>query len=248
MKSLFSFIAVLLFSLAALAQQDTKLGGIVFDKDTKFRLNRVKVINTRTQQTIYNNTKGEFFIDAKAGDMLIASLVGYKSDTLKVSNQNSVVIYLQRLSIPLPEVVFKDSVLLARAKYEETKKAFNQTVRLGNNKDLINIGPSGAGLSIDAIWSAFSREGKNARRLMEIMERDYQNSFIDQIFTKELVTKTTGLKGDKLLIFMINFRPSYNFAIKANQYEMGSYINMAYMKFKMQNYQDISILKPIQTP
>lgn len=248
MKSLFSFIALLIFYLSALAQQEGNLGGIVFDKDTKFRLNRVNIINIRTQQTIYNNTKAEFFIDSKAGDILISSLMGYKSDTLKIGNQSSVVIYLQRLSIPLPEVVFKDSVLLARAKYEETKKAFNQTVRLGNNKDLINIGPGGAGLSIDAIWSAFSREGKNARRLMEIMERDYQNSFVDQIFTKDLVVKTTGLKGDKLLIFMINFRPSYNFAIKANQYDMGSYINMAFIKFKMMNYQDISGLKPIETP
>ena len=67
----------------------------------------------------------------------------------------------------------------------------------------LNIGPNGVGLGIDAIWSAFSKEGKNARKLMETMERDYQNAFIDQIFTKDLVSKTTGLKGDKLLIFMI---------------------------------------------
>ena len=234
--------------LKVFAQQEP-LGGLVFDKDTKYRLNRVSIINLRTKQLVYNNSKGEFFIKAQAGDLLISALSGYKTDTLKVTGQNSVIIYLQRLAIPLPEVVFKDSVLMAKARYEETKKAFNQAVRLGNNKDLLNISNGNVGLGIDAIWSAFSREGKNARHLMEIMERDYQNNMIDQVFNKNLVARTTGLKGEKLLLFMLNYRPSYNFAMKANEYAMISYIKQAFMRFNMSlDKVDISSLKPIEIP
>ena len=226
--------------------QEKNIGGIVVDKDSKFRLSRVNILNTRTQQKVFNNSKGEFFIDAKDGDMIISSLSGYKNDTIKIANQTALVFYLRRLSIRLPEVVFRDSALSAKAKYEETKKEFNKLYRLGNNKDLLNIGPNGAGLGIDAIWSAFSKEGKNARRLLEIMERDYQNAIIDQVFNRELVNRTTGLKGGKLLVFMLNFRPPYEFVVKANEYELVNYIKQAFMRFNMSNFQDVSDLKPIK--
>lgn len=248
MKILLAFTLIFSFSFAALAQQEESIGGIIFDYDTKFRINKVSISNLRTQKSVFNNNKGEFFINVKKGDILISTLMGYKIDTLLYAGQTTILIYLKRRAIPLPEVVFKDSVLSAKDKYEETKKAFNQVNRLGNNKDLLNINQNGVGLGINAIWSAFSKEGKNARKLMETMERDYENAFIDQVFTKDLITKTTGLRGDKLLIFMINFRPSYNFIIRANQYDVGSYIKMAYMRFKMIKYEDISKLKPIEIP
>ena len=247
MKYFVGLLGLLFFTLSAFSQ-DQNLGGIVFDKDTKFRLNRVKILNTRSQISVFNNTKGEFFIDVRAGDLLISTLSGYKNDTLKVQNQSSLVVYLKRLAIRLPEVIFKDSVLSAKAKYEETKKEFNKLYRLGNNKDIINVGPNGAGLGIDAIWSAFSKEGRNARRLMEVMERDYHNAIIDQVFNRELVARSTGLKGDKLLIFMLNFRPSYEFVVKANDYDLVNYIKQAFMRFNMSNFQNISELKPIELP
>lgn len=248
MKPFLYLLTLCLFSLKLFAQQEP-LGGLVFDKETKNRLNRVAITNLLTKQLVYNNIKGEFFITAQPGDILISTLSGYKTDTLKLSNQSSIIIYLQRLSIPLPEVVFKDSVLLAKAKYEETKRAFNQALRLGNSSDILNISNGAVGLGIDAIWSAFSREGKNARRLMEIMERDYQNNLIDQIFNKDLVTRTTGLKGEKLLIFMLNYRPSYNFAVKANEYTLVSYIKHAHAMFKMNpNLLDLNSFKPIPIP
>lgn len=243
----FAFSVTLIFiSLKIFAQQEP-LAGLVFDKDTKQRLNRVSITNLRTNQTVYNNNKGEFSIKAQTGDVLISQLSNYKTDTLKITGQNALVIYLQRLAIPLPEVTFKDSVLNAKAKYEEAKKAFNNAVRLGNDKDVLSIANGGVGLSIDAIWSAFSKEGKNARRLMEVMERDYQNSMIDQIFNKDLVSRTTGLKGEQLLLFMVNFRPSYDFVMMANEYTLVNFIKQAYMRFKMTpNFQDLSSFKPIK--
>ncbi len=245
MKYLACLFVLISITLTAFSQEKN-IGGIVVDKDSKFRLSRVNILNTRTQQKVFNNSKGEFFIDAKEGDIIISSLSGYKNDTLKIASQTALVFYLRRLAIRLPEVVFRDSALSAKAKYEETKKEFNKLYRLGNDKDILNIGPNGVGLGIDAIWSAFSKEGKNARRLLEIMERDYQNAIIDQVFNRELVNRTTGLKGGKLLVFMINFRPPYAFVVKANEYELVNYIKQAFMRFNMYNFQDFSDLKPIK--
>lgn len=240
--SLFGFLFLFNVTFA----QEKPIGGIVFDKDTKFRINRVSILNNRTQKAVFNNTKGEFYIDAKEGDVIITSVFGYKSDTTKITNQTSFAIYLKRLSIRLAEVTITDSVLSAKAKYEEIKKEFNKAYRVGNNKDILTVGEGGAGLGIDALWSTFSKEGKNARRLMEQMEKDYQNAIIDQVFTKSLVTRATSLKGDNLLLFMLNYRPSYAFATKANEYDLVNYIKIAFARFKMNNYyQDVSSLKPI---
>lgn len=232
--------------LNAAFAQEKSIGGIVFDKEAKNRVNRVSILNNRTQKAVFNNTKGEFYIDAKEGDVIISSLFGYRNDTTKITNQTSLAIYLKKLAIRLAEVVVKDTALSAQAKYEEIKKEFNKAYRVGNNKDILTVGPSGAGLGIDAIWSAISKEGKNARKLIEQMEKDYQNAIIDQVFTKSLVTRATGLKGDQLLLFMIHFRPSYGFTTHANEYDLVNYIKIAYARFKMNNYyQDISSYKPI---
>ncbi|WP_304068993.1 hypothetical protein [Pedobacter glucosidilyticus] len=238
----------MLFVKGSLAQ-GIEAEGIVFDSDTKFRLTRVKITNLTTATSIFNNSKGEFKLNLSAGDKITASLFGYKPDTLIFNPSQAVLIFnLKRLAIPLAEVLIQDSVISARKRFEELRKQFNSLNRIGNNKDIIAIGnQGGAGLSIDALWSAFSREGKNARRLQEIMERDYVNNFIDERFTKALVTETTGLKGGKLEIFMLNYRPSYFFVLGASEYDLISYIKIAYIRFqKYPHLEDLSNLKPIQ--
>jgi hypothetical protein len=241
---IYGFFTLLCLSVSA---QEKPMEGIVFDKYTKTRLNRVNIYNPRLQQAVYNNTKAEFSINAKKGDILLAALAGYKTDTFVVANQTAILIFLKRLAIPLAQVTVKDTVLSAKAKYENSKKQFYTLYRLGNNNDVLNIGPTGVGLSIDAIWSAFSHQGRNARKLQEIMERDYQNQVIDQRFNAKIVSKQTGLTDEKLLRFLITYRPSYFFAQTASQYEFLNYIQTAHNKFKTNPYyDDFSMLKPIK--
>lgn len=64
--------------------------GIVFDSDTKQRLTRVYIYNTRTGTGFYNTTKGEFKTNASEGDILVAALQGYGVDTLSVKAENTI--------------------------------------------------------------------------------------------------------------------------------------------------------------
>lgn len=236
------------FLFCALANAQEKImDGIVFDKYTKARLNRVNIYNPRLQQAVYNNTKAEFSIGAKKGDIIICALEGYKTDTFLVANQTSIIVFLKRLAIPLAQVTVRDTVLSAKTKYENTKKEFHKMYRLGNDDDILSVGPTGAGISIDALWSALSREGRNARHLMEIMERDYQNQVIDQRFNAKVVQRETGLVAEQLLRFLISYRPSYYFALRASDYELLSYIKAAHNRFKTNPYyDDFLLLKPIK--
>lgn len=236
-----------LFLGISVSAQEIEIEGIVTDKDTHSRINRVTITNIRTGQKLFNNTKGEFKLTVKSGDKITAEAEGYYKDTIAYSNQSAIVFYLKRKAIPLKEVLVKGSPEDARRKYEEARKQFNSLNRLGNNQDLLSLGSGGVGLSIDAIWSAFSKEGKNARRLMDVMERDYMNNVIDEKFNKKRVTEITGLTGDRLEIFMINYRPSYYFVYGASDYDLASYIKMAYIRFQKYPFiEDVSNLKPIE--
>lgn len=239
-------ILVLFFSVAAFAQE-REIEGMIIDKETQFRITRVKISNLNSKRQIFNDSRGEFRIAVKNGEKILAEADGYYKDTLIYSGQSVLIFRLKKMAILLKEIEVKDSVTTARKKYEETRKEFHSLKRLGNNEDILSIGSGGVGVSIDAIWSAFSREGRNARKLIDVINRDYMNNFIDERFNKKLVVEVTGLNGDKLEIFMKNYRPSYYFVYGANEYDLISYIKMAYIRFQKDPFpEDISNLKPIE--
>lgn len=213
------------------ASAQKTITGIVSDFHTKQRISQVEIINKRTNSIVYNNLKGEFSISALKGDTLIANTKEYFADTVIIQDVHVLLIRLKRESIYIDEVpVFgkkdPDEILKnARVEYE---KAF----RLADPGDLFSVGQNGAGLSIGSIYSLFSKEAKNARRLKKLIENDYKENVIDYKFSEELVSRTTGLKGEELNRFRRLFRPSYFFIVSCNQYELTNYIKQNYSKYK----------------
>lgn len=216
--------------------QDRQIQGIVYDRDSKQRLTRVYIYNTRTEKGFFNNSKGEFTTTARNGDVLVAALEGYLVDTVKVQTQNTLLIYLKRSSIRLREVIVRDTSRSPDEQLKETKEAFGDAYRRGSTKDMLKTGGSdgmgGAGLSIDALYNLLSREGRNARQLQKIIERDYRESMISYRFNRSLVSDVTKLKGDTLTDFMQQYRPSYNFVIEASDYELMRFIKASYERYQ----------------
>jgi hypothetical protein len=108
-KLIYSFLLILI-SGGGLFAQDKTVQGIVFDMNSKQRLTRVYIYNTRTGDGFYNTTKGEFKTIAREGDVLVAALQGYGVDTIGIHSENTILFYLKRNSILLQEVVVRDSV------------------------------------------------------------------------------------------------------------------------------------------
>ncbi|WP_079717485.1 peptidase associated/transthyretin-like domain-containing protein [Parapedobacter luteus] len=205
--------------------------GIVFDKHTKQRISQVYVYNTANDEGGYNNTRGEFSIQASPGDILIAAAKGYHPDTLMVKDKKIVLFNMERSTIWLDEV----SVIARRSpeeRLEENKREYSTAYSRGDAGSIFSVGPTGAGLSIDALYKLISREGKNSRRLQEIIEQDYRETVIDYRFTPELVSSITGLKGETLADFMRQYRPSYYFVLSANDYNLAFYIRSSLVQYR----------------
>ncbi len=224
-----ALVCSLLFWGNVRAQQTAH--GIVMDRDTKQRVSRVFIYNPANDAGEFNNTKGEFTLPAKPGDVLIAAVEGYFADTITVVENRTHLFQLKRSSIRIQEVpiiVRRNPEELLQEKQREYSSAYSK----GSVGPLLTVGPTGAGLNIDALYKMISREGKNARRLQEIIERDYRESVIDYRFTPELVSQATGLKGEQLRDFMLQYRPSYFFVLGTSEYNLVFYIRSSFAQYK----------------
>ena len=218
----------LIFQANGLSAQ---VSGLVVDQDTRYRLGKVFIYNPANDEGVYNNFRGEFMIDAQPGDILIAAVEQYFIDTLTVPENKVVIFSLKRSSILLPEV----SIVMVKtpeARLKENMEKFSKAYTQGARGDFLTVGPTGAGLSIDAIYNLFSGEAKNARRLQKIIEQDYQESVIDYKFSKDLVADITGLTADSLIEFMQQYRPSYLFVSSASEYQLAEYLRKQFAQYK----------------
>lgn len=212
--------------------QDKTVAGIVFDKENKDRIASVNVRNITAGLSIYNNLKGEFKISAKVGDMLIFSRQEYHSDTIKVQSNAPLAIYMARMAIQLSEVTVKDTMPNPDQRLEATKLSYSKIYGSLAYDDFLSSSPGGgAGLSIDALWNAFSRSGRNAAHLRETIQNDYMQNVIDYRFNRTFVGNITGLKDDRLTAFMFRYRPGFYTTKTASDYEFISMIRNNLRRF-----------------
>ncbi|QBQ42911.1 hypothetical protein E2P86_17915 [Sphingobacterium psychroaquaticum] len=206
--------------------------GIVFDKDSNQRVGKVFVKNESTRENIFNNARGEFEISVSVGDKIVAEKEGFYGDTILYTGQKILLIYVARKSIYIPEVR-----VVARRSPEEILKQrredFSKAYKLSDPGSVFSVGPTGAGVSINAIYSLFSKEVKQAKRLTKVIQQEYEQNVIDSKFTPDLVSNLTGLSGEQLNNFMINYRPTYYFVLAASPYDLTSYIQSKYEMFKL---------------
>ncbi|WP_462267248.1 peptidase associated/transthyretin-like domain-containing protein [Mucilaginibacter sp.] len=225
------FLCLAFLTLPAFCQEKP-VSGVVADKTTQERIAKVNVRNTRSGKSAYNNLKAEFSINARPGDVLIFSRQGYFPDTVKITGTGDIAVYLKPTAIMLKEVKVRDSLLspmrrLAMAKAENSKAYGSLAYR-----DILSVSPIGAGISIDAIWNMLSRSGRNAARLREVIQQDYDQDVIDYRFNKAFVTSVTGLQEPDLTKFMQRYRPSYYTVSTASDYDF-----IAYIKGNLKRYQ-----------
>ena len=205
--------------------QGGQVEGVVYDKDTKDRVARTNIINTTTGKFFYNNLKGEFKIDAHPGDQLVFLRQDYFSDTLIVKDYSNLAVSLRRVAIPLKEVTIRDSLATPLQRLQATRKEFSKAYGSNAYDDLLGVAPGiGVGISIDALWNSFSREGRNAQHLRGVIQGDYQQNVIDYRFNRSYVGNVTKLKDQDLTDFMIKYRPGYYIVINDSEYEFITYI------------------------
>ena len=70
------------------------------------------------------------------------------------------------------------------------------------------------------------------RRLKKRLREEERDYYIDFKFPRARVALLTGLRGDSLQVFMIRYRPSYEFCRRVSTMDMLLYINDKLVLFK----------------
>lgn len=231
MKGL-TVILFFLFGVLNVYGQTKPVQGFVVDKDTKQRLAKVYIYNSSNDEAIFNNAKGEFLINAKVGDTIFAALQSYGADTVVYKGQNAIIFQLKSFVIRLKEVSVFGRPTTPQEQYTKTLREYKYALSKGSTKDLLNLGPTGVGLGIDAIYNLLSREGKNARHLQAILERDYHEAVIDFRFNPNYVKSVIGASDTELKDFMLQYRPTYLFTLTASDYSFVLFIRNSYASYK----------------
>ncbi|MDQ8005026.1 MAG: hypothetical protein REI64_09530 [Pedobacter sp.] len=220
-----------LSALNTFAQQKT-VPGFVVDKDTKLRLAKVYIYNSSVDEGFYNNTKGEFSAPVKLGDTLFAALSGHAMDTVVYRGQSAIVFQLRSMGIRLKEVSIYGKAKTPQELYKSKLEEYKYKLDKGSSKDLLNLGMGSVGLGIDAIYNLLSREGKNARHLQKILEKDYKEQVIDYRYRPNYVSALIDIKEENLQDFMTQYRPTYQFVLSASEYQFIQFVKNSYASYK----------------
>lgn len=219
------FLILLCILTGAFAYGQNRSGIVIGESKP---LNGATIKNINLNMLAISGDEGAFTLKLNNGDTVVTSYLGFKTDTLIFYEQSSLLISLKPLYNKLGEVIVKGIKVSPLDKFRRNQEDYKQIYRIGDDSHMFNalggFGFAGFAISIDALYSHFSRAGKNARKLQKTLVRDYYADIIDSRFTKELVTKYTGYEGQQLDNFMIDNRPTYEFIKYASEYDVIKYI------------------------
>jgi len=226
---------LLLLSVASFGQ---KITGAVINEVTRQPVSGALITagNARTLSDL--SGRFEIVIPASADSLKIAHFA-YKTYAIAITKAAANLhIELEPAVISLKDVTvrgtrdFKKDSIENRLAYAKEFNYVGPTVKdafsSNPNKqpgELISINPL---LLIAALTKKRSPEYKFHKMLIQ----DEQADYVDRKFNKGIVSRITGLKGDTLSAFLTRYRPAYQFALKASDYDMDIYIKESLKKFQ----------------
>ena len=136
------------------------------------------------------------------------------------------------MGIRLKEVSIYGKGKSPQETYRSKLSEYKYQLDKGSSKDLLNLGQGGVGLGIDAIYNLLSRDGKNARHLQKILEKDYKEEVIDYRYRVNYVMSLVDIKENDVQDFMLQYRPTYQFVLNASEYAFIQFIKNSYASYK----------------
>lgn len=232
-----TYLLLLLTVFGTINTYGQKISGIVTDEVTKQPVSGA-MVNTGNAKTM-TDFGGRFQLTfTGAGDSLKIIHPKYKKYTVALTDPASILlIQLEPKVTQLNEVTirgnrdFKQDSITNRTDYA---KQFNyQPPKL---KDVFStdLKQPGELISINLLTLAAVLTAKSTPqyKFKQVLIRDEHEQYVDEKFNRGNVSRITGLKGDTLAQFVTQYRPEYQFALKATDYDMEVYIKDCFEKFK----------------
>ncbi|HJW16834.1 MAG TPA: hypothetical protein VJ499_06930 [Flavisolibacter sp.] len=230
-KFLLAAFLILFFSSV---QAQYKVKGTVFDSSRIYPIESVTVLSSSGKGTV-TDSMGHYQLDVSDQDSIWFSFLGKptpKYPILKIADLTRFDIALRIKMNVMQEVrvrthVYKEDSLQNRRDYA---KAFD--FKRPNISDMTSISSSGVGIDLDEVIRVFQfRKNRSMEKFRERLLEQERQKFVDHKFNKPLVRRLTHLPEADLDKFMLQYRPTYEFALYSSEYDFQYYIKKSGEKY-----------------
>lgn len=244
-KIVFFKVFILMVSINAYSQNPIMLEGWI-ENNFGSSLEGVHVINRGMKIGLISHTNGHFSIPVEVGDSVLFTHVGYKSRWVHVSENflypnHQIKLIMVSDTFELAETVicpfpssyieFKNMVATLQMPEEKLSSDFDALHAPVYNPQggIVIQGP------ISLIYSLFSKESKQLRKMNEINQAEGVRSSLFAKVSKEIMLKNFELNSDlELEIFLHLCQLSNDFIQKSSSIEIYNELYSCYIAHKMQ--------------
>lgn len=245
---MYKLIIILLLALPFGALAQTVTTGAVYDFSKKSNsLPGVTVRNLNSKKITSTNAAGKFTITANNGDLLEFSLVGYRTDTLYLTNLLAKTIYMVDRVNALNDVDIKGVKMNKSITSPDPMAEKYSLMGTGGNLERKKMTDKVGGLNLNLGYGKYRRQ---QRKEAELVERDKYLAEIDNNFNEKTINNLIKLDGEALKNFMIIYRPSVLKIQEERPFRYSFYIVQSYHAWlklspRERKLQDLPVLKKV---
>ncbi|WP_184545693.1 hypothetical protein [Mucilaginibacter sp. FT3.2] len=217
------FLLILGSTASVLAFGQSTQSGVVFESKTRLVLQGIKVENLVSHKIIITGKDGTFSIAGKTGEILVFSGGFYRADTLLLTGNKPLEIFL----VPQHNMLNEVNVTATEATHTgsfQSPEFHNQTVVY--QRDANGYYKGGVALRLHYFKKDEKRKAKQAAFLQDQAKQDE----IAKVFNSANISKYLPLKGKDMDDFLILYTPSTK-DYYSSAFNLAAYLDTSYKAF-----------------
>lgn len=204
-----------------------RITGVVVDSMSGKILTPVSIENANQHNGVVTDAEGKFEINAKDGESIVFSHVGYKNYILRVRPELS--LQTLRIKLSLKPVQLKE-VKINKGPTEYQKDSAS---RASLYEDAFTYKQSKSVMSpVTSLYQVFSKKHKAMRHFQDQIEAMELEKFVDSRYTPELVMSLLKINQEEAAAFMKAYPMEYDYARGASDLEIKMWIKYNYKLYK----------------
>lgn len=198
-------------------------------------LDAVSVLSTSGRGTT-TDSNGNYVITVPPKDSIWFSYLGRATAKFAVANINyfsgfDIALHVDPVELKEVRVMPRDYKADSMQNRQDYAKIFNYHKPGFTLND--GSGGLGPGVDLNSLIEMLNR--REIHRKLAFQQRlveDEHDKYVDHRFNRSIILRITRLQGDELDSFMVRYRPSYEFCVRATDYDLFDYIKLAFGEYQ----------------
>ncbi len=246
--TIFLFVFLLSFPLFAQEYSSEFFTGTLYSNKSQQPLPGANIINLKSLKGVSSNDLGLFAIQAKVGDTILISFLGYQNLLMPVTKENlkgHQTIYLIENPLELNEVIVSSKQLTGILQRDVDIIPIQKPIDISMKIQAMFGNPTPNRLTglndvlkkimnpVDLIYNLFSTQGKDLRRLKQIQKEEKVRKMLAERYDRELLSNLLNVEKKDVYLVLESCDYSERFLQKANDLQILEALLQCYNRYKM---------------